>query len=362
MILCSNPKAQVDAHRKEIEAAIVGVLDSGWYILGQEVSRFEERFAAYIGVDHGIGVASGTDALTIALATCGVGLEDEVITVSHTAVATAAAIALVGAKPIFVDIKPDTFLMDTSQIEAAITPCTKAIVPVHIYGQAVEMDEILRIARAHGLRVVEDCAQAHGATYRGRRVGTFGDASCFSFYPTKNLGAIGDGGIVVTDDADLAEQLRHGREYGWVDRYVSHFRGWNSRLDEMQAAILSAKIGHLDADNDRRRGIASYYDEGLAGTDLVLPARATEAEHVFHLYVARSKRRDELLQHLREGEVGAAIHYPVPVHRQPAYRSSEAADLPETERATEEIISLPVYPELADDQVEQVVCRIRAFS
>ena len=361
MILCSNPKAQYDAHREEIDTAVAQVLESGWYILGEQVRRFEEHFAAYIGVGHGIGVASGTDALMLALVGCGIGPGDEVITVSHTAVATVAAIALTGAAPVFVDIEPDTYVMDTGSLEAAVRERTKAIVPVHLYGQSVDMDPLLKIARSHNLKVIEDCAQAHGATYKNARVGSLGDLSCFSFYPTKNLGAMGDGGIILTDDAGLAERLRYAREYGWVERYISHFRGWNSRLDELQAAILSTKLNHLDEDNAKRKQIAARYIEGLSELGLRHPLMGGRGDHVFHLYVLRCQERDDLLEHLRKNDVGAAIHYPVPVHLQPAYKGSPRALLRETELAAQEVLSLPIYPELSDGQIASIVGAVRSF-
>ena len=256
MILCSNPKAQYQAHKEEIDSAIQRVLDKGWYILGDETKAFESEFAAYIGVDHGIGVGSGTEALHIALAACGIGLGDEVITVSHTAVATVAAIELAGATPVLVDIDPDYYTLNPDKLESAISPRTKAIIPVHLYGQPADLTPILEIARQHGVLLIEDCAQAHGAMYGGRRIGAWGDIACFSFYPTKNLGALGDGGMVVTNDSALAERARLLREYGWAERYVSSIPGLNSRLDEVQAAVLSVKLRFLDADNEARALLA----------------------------------------------------------------------------------------------------------
>jgi dTDP-4-amino-4,6-dideoxygalactose transaminase len=355
VIRCGNPRAQYVAHRAAIDEAIRRVLESGRYILGAEVAAFEREFASYIGVSEAVGVGSGTEALHLALAACGIGRGDEVITVAHTAVATVAAIELTGATPVFVDIEPDYFTLDPEQLEAAVTPKTKAIVPVHIYGQPAALDVINSIARRHGLRVIEDSAQAHGATYRERKVGGWGDIACFSFYPTKNLGAIGDGGAITTNDPALAEKVRHLREYGWVERNVSSVPGWNSRLDELQAAILRVKLRFLDADNKRRRAIADLYDELLADSDLVLPKRRKDATHVFHLYVVRSNAREDLLSRLRVNGVDAAIHYPVPVHLQPAYRSRLSANnLTNTEYIAGEIVSLPIYPELADAEVERI--------
>lgn len=363
MILCANPGAQYQAHKAEIDAAVDRVLARGWYILGEETRAFEAEFAAFIGVREAVGVGSGTDAVQLALAACEIGAGDEVITVSHTAVATVAAIEMAGATPVLVDIEPDYFTIDPAQIEAAITPRTRAIIPVHIYGQPANLDPILDLASRHKLRVIEDCAQAHGATYRGKRAGAHGDIACFSFYPTKNLGAIGDGGMVVTDQLALAERARLLREYGWAERYVSHIPGRNSRLDELQAAILRVKLRQLDDDNQKRAQIAEKYSEGLSDCGLSLPAIREEATHVFHLYVVRAPERDELQAFLTSRDVNTLIHYPVPVHLQPAYVNIArgAKGLSETETAAREILSLPMYPELADQDVEQVIESIRSF-
>jgi dTDP-4-amino-4,6-dideoxygalactose transaminase len=283
--------------------------------------------------------------------------------VAHTAVATVSAIESVGATPVLVDIASDSYTLDPSRLEAAITPRTKAIIPVHLYGQPADLDPILEIARTHGLRVIEDCAQAHGATYKTRRVGTFGDIACFSFYPTKNLGAIGDGGAVVTNDSQLAERAVLLRQYGWADRYISSIPGGNSRLDELQAGILRVKLPHLDADNEARAHIAKAYDEGLSGIGLKLPSRRSDVRHVYHLYVVRSPRRDDLRSFLKSRQIGALVHYPLPVHLQPAYlsRLRGSDDLPETERAAREVLSLPIYPELTESQVQKVISEIRTF-
>ena len=364
MILCSNPHAQYLAHKTEIDAALRRVLDSGRYILGEEVRQFEAEFAAYIGVGHAVGVGSGTEALHLALVACGIGPGDEVITVAHTAVATVAAIELAGAVPVLVDIEPDYFTLDPAQLERAPTPRTKAIVPVHLYGQPAELEPILSFARRHGLRVIEDCAQAHGALYHGWRVGAWGHAACFSFYPTKNLGALGDGGMVVTNDLEVAERARLLREYGWAERYVSHVPGWNSRLDEIQAAVLRVKLSYLDADNAARERLAAWYDDALSATPLILPARRLEATHIFHLYVVRSTRRDELQRFLKERGIGALVHYPAPVHLQPAYRGRLPGgdSLPETERAAREVLSLPMYPELGEEEVRKVREAVKSFA
>lgn len=363
MILCANPREQYLAHQSEIDAAIAHVLEKGWYILGEEVRAFESEFAAYVGVQHGIGVGSGTDALHIALAACGIGPGDEVITVSHTAVATVAAIEMAGATPVLVDIEPDFFTLDPDRLEEAITPRTRAIIPVHLYGQPAELDRINDIAARHQLRVIEDCSQAHGAIYKGKRVGSHGDLGCFSFYPTKNLGAIGDGGLIVTNDSALAERARLLREYGWAQRYVSSAPGWNSRLDELQAAVLRVKLRYLDKDNEARARIAQRYGDALSGPEVVPPKQRSDCTHVFHLFVIRCERRDELQSFLRENDVGTLVHYPVPVHLQPAYqgRLSGEQTLKNTETASAEILSLPIYPELARAQVETVIEAVKSF-
>lgn len=361
MILCGNPQAQYLAHKSEIDTAIHTVLESGWYVLGRETEAFEREFAAYVGVNHAVGVGSGTEALHLALKACDIGASDEVITVSHTAVATVAAIELAGATPVFADIEDTYCTLDPAGLERLVTPRTRAIIPVHLYGQAVDLDPIMEVAARHGLTVIEDCAQAHGATYRGHPVGSFGALACFSFYPTKNLGAIGDGGMVVTGDATLAGKVRLLREYGWAERYVSQVPGWNSRLDELQAAVLRVKLRYLDADNAARRRIAGAYSAALAGCGLHLPATRPGSSHVFHLYVVRSAEREALRQHLQRAGIAPGIHYPVPVHKQPAYIYRYPAGLPITERVANEVLSLPIYPELKDDEVGAVIDAVLGF-
>ncbi|CAA7613546.1 dTDP-3-amino-3, 6-dideoxy-alpha-D-galactopyranose transaminase [Candidatus Terasakiella magnetica] len=361
MILFSLPGAQVRSHRAAIDEAIRRVLDGGWYVLGKEVEAFEREFADYLGTAHAIGVNSGTDALHLALKALNIGPGDQVATVSHTAVATIAAIEMAGAEPLLVDIDPIHYTIDPVKLEAAITPRTKAVVVVHLYGQAADMDAILPIARRHGLKVIEDCAQATGALYKGRRLGSLGDAGCFSFYPTKNLGAVGDGGAVVTQYDAVAQRLRSLREYGWRGDRISHVPGLNSRLDELQAAILRAKLPHLDADNERRRAIAARYDAELSSV-IGCPVQRPDSRHVFHLYVARVAGRDGLMAGLRQRGVGASIHYPLAAHQQPAYLGRLAGDetLAETERTVLEILTLPIYPELSDDEVSQVIAAVKA--
>ncbi len=361
MINCSDPRAQYEAHKAEIDKAVLDVMSGGRYILGGEVELFEKEFAAYTGVKHAVGVGSGTDALNVALRAMGIGPGDEVITVSHTAVATVAAIEMAGAAPVFVDISPSDFTMDPGRLEAAVTPRTRAVIPVHIYGQTADMPAIMKIARRRGLKVIEDCAQAHGAECGGGKAGSFGDMACFSFYPTKNLGAIGDGGMLVSNDDALAARARSVRQYGWTRRYVSDIPGINSRLDEIQAAILRVKLRYLDADNAARRRFAAAYGQGLAGTGLVLPSAVKGRKHVFHLYVVRSARRDELCAHLKEKGVGALVHYPVPVHLQPAYSRFPSSGLAETEKAAGEILSLPMYPELPEKDLQAVAAAVKEF-
>jgi dTDP-4-amino-4,6-dideoxygalactose transaminase len=360
----TDPKAAYLAQRAAIDAAIARVLAAGRYILGPEVAAFEQEFAAYVGVRHAIGVASGTDALVLSLRALGVAAEDYVATVPHTAVATVAAIELAGARPLLVDIDPATYTMDAAALARALAAPPgriAAVIPVHLYGQPADPG-ILALARRHGARVIEDCAQCHGALIDGRRAGSIGDVGAFSFYPTKNLGALGDGGIIVTDDDTLAERLRALREYGWRARYVSDIAGMNSRLDELQAAILRVKLAALDADNARRAAMAAAYDAGLAGLPLRLPARQAGTSHVFHQYVIRSAERDRLRAALTERGIGTNIHYPVPVHLQPAYRGRVAVGpggLAESERAAREVLSLPMYPQLDAAQVARVVAALR---
>jgi dTDP-4-amino-4,6-dideoxygalactose transaminase len=363
-IVPADPRASYISHRAEIDAAVGECLSSGRYILGEQVHQFEEEFARYVGVQHACGVANGTDALTIALRACSVGAGDEVITVAHTAVATVAAIELCGATPVLVDIDPLTYTMNPASFEAAISSRTKAVVPVNLYGQAADLPEIMKIARAHGLKVIEDCAQSHGATLQSRMTGSWGHIAAFSFYPTKNLGALGDGGMIVTNDNDLARRVRLLREYGWAQRYVSEIAGCNSRLDELQAAVLRVKLRHLDEDTRRRQALAKIYTSRLSVAGVNCPTVRRDAVHVYHLYVIRHSRRDELRGHLGDGRIGTAIHYPTPVHLQPAYlgRLRISGDLRETERAAQEILSLPLYPELAPVAVNHVCDRICSWA
>lgn len=363
MIPFSDLKLEYLSLKEELDAAIERVLMSGWFILGQEVRSFEEEFAAYVGAKYGIGVGSGTEALHLALAACGVGPGDEVITVSHTAVATIAAIELTGARPVFVDINPLCYTIDPSQLEDRITPATKAIVPVHLYGQVADMDPIMATAQRHGLKVVEDAAQAHGAEYGDRKAGSMGDLGCFSFYPTKNLAAYGDGGMIVTSDQAFARQVSLLRQYGWAERYVSSIRGFNSRLDELQAAVLRVKLRALDDWNEVRRKHAELYDQALDGCGVVTPAEMAYGKHCYHLYVINCDRRDELQKWLRQKGVTALVHYPVPVHLQQAYRDlgCSEGDLPIAEQCARRVLSLPVAPELSEAQITTVCDLVAEF-
>lgn len=363
-ILCLNPHAQYQRHAAAIEAAIARVLASNRYILGPECEAFEQGFAAHAGTTHGVGVANGTDALALALRGLGVGPGDEVVTVSHTALATVAAVCMTGATPVLADVDEATYTMDPASLQACIGPRTKAVVPVHVYGQMADLGAIMPIARAHGLKVLEDCAQSTGARQGGRRCGSIGDAGAFSFYPTKNLGAIGDGGMIVTGDAALGDRLTRLRQYGWDDRRISADIGVNSRLDEMQAAILAVKLAHLDDDNGRRQAIARRYAEALADLPLTLPVVRPGNEAVWHLFVIATDRRDALLAHLKADGVLAGIHYAQAAHQQPGYRPHvrlAPGGLPVTERIVDRVLSLPLYPELESAAVEHVIASVRRF-
>ena len=357
----TDPLAEYCALKTEIDQAVSTVLDGGWYILGKEVSLFEGEFAAYVGVDHAVGVASGTDAVSLALLACGIGSGDEVITVSHTAVATVAAIERIGALPVLIDINERTYGMDPLCLPEVLSERTRAIVPVHLYGLCVDMEAILGFAEANGLKVIEDCAQAHGAEYlfkgeeRWAKAGSMGHAAAFSFYPTKNLGALGDGGCVVTNDHDIAERVRLLRQYGWRDRYISDIAGWNSRLDELQAAVLRVKLAHLDEHNSLRRDIARVYGDTLSASVASIPHCPRGREHVYHQYVIRCAEREKVRGVLASKGIGTAVHYPVPVHQQPAYEDVELGrEFPVTERVCQEILSLPMFPYLDQAQVHAV--------
>jgi len=354
-----NPGANVLRHRAAIFKAVEGVIDSGYYILGGACRAFETAFAAYHGETACVGVASGTDAIELILRALGIGVGDRVATVANTAVATVAAIGRAGAVPRFADIDPSTYDMCPESLAQLLERDAgiKAVVIVHLFGHPASMDKLSLIAKAHGVPVIEDCAQAHGAQIAGRKVGTIGVAGAFSFYPTKNLGALGDGGAIITVDRQLAETIRILRQYGWRERYVSDVRGVNSRLDELQAAILLAKLPYLESENERRRKIASIYRQGLNSLDgIILPGEQTGVQHVYHQFVLLVRNRSEIVRKLSDAGIGTAIHYPVAIHRQPAYRDVPLiVQLPETERLNDSILSLPMYPELTDEEAERVI-------
>jgi len=337
---------------EELTQAVQRVLKSGWFILGEEVKKFEEEFSKYIGVKYGVGVNSGSDALFLALKALGIGKGDEVITVSHTFISTVDAIVRNGAKPVFVDIEPDTYCIDATKIEEAITNKTKAILPVHLYGHPADMDQIMEIAKKYNLFVIEDACQAHGAEYKGKKVGSIGDLGCFSFYPIKNLGAYGDGGMIVTNNEEIAEKLKMLRNYGQSEKYHHDFVGVNSRLDEIQAAILRVKLKHLDEWNERRRKVAKLYNELLEDSEIVTPIEKEYAKHVYHLYVVRCKDRDVLQQQLLKNGIQTQIHYPIPIHKQKAYLNlGFNFYLSVTEEICNEILSLPMHPWLNNEEV-----------
>jgi dTDP-4-amino-4,6-dideoxygalactose transaminase len=343
--------------RGEINLAIQEVIDRGAFAGGAFVDRFEEDFAAYCDRRHAIGVGSGTEALWLTLLALGVELGDEVITVPSTFMATAEAISFCGARPVFVDIDERTYTMDPGGLKKAVTPRTKAIIPVHLFGQPADMDPILQIAREHGLFVIEDAAQAHGAEYKGRKAGTLGDAGCFSFYPGKNLGAFGEAGAVVTNDAGLQEKIRTLRDHGQVRKYHHTMVGWNCRMDGIQAAVLQIKLRHLDRGNQLRRAHAVQYDRALGGVEeIVTPAKAPWVKHAYHIYSIRVQKRSEVMRYLTEKGIGCGIHYPIPIHMQEAYRTlgHTRGAFPVAERCADEFVSLPMYPELTSTQVEMV--------
>lgn len=360
-------KKQYASIKDEIDAATRRVYEGGWFILGPETEAFEKEFAEYISVEHAVGVNSGTDALHLAIRALGIGKGDEVITVPNTAVATVAAIEMAGATPVLCDVRQDSMTMDADSFASVITSKTRAVIPVHLFGQSAELDAIIGIARQYGLAVIEDCAQAHGAMYQGQRVGSFGDAACFSFYPTKNLGAYGDGGAILTNNAQLADKIKLLRQYGWRARYESEISGVNTRLDELQAALLRVKLKHLPDWTQARRERAGLYTELLPNKRVHPPVEMTYGTHVYHLYVvqcdeAAGASRDYLAAFLKEREIGTAIQYPTPIHLQLAYQSlAPEGSLPVAEKLAREILSLPLYPELPLDDVRTVADALREF-
>jgi len=368
MLLPADPKASYLAQKEAINQTVREVMDSGWYIMGPRVKSFEEHFADYLGARHCVGVASGSDAVQLALRACGVQPGDGVVTVSHTAVATVSAIDWIGARPILVDVDPETYTMSAEFLERTLrsgkADRVRAIVAVHLYGHPADMEPLTQIAKAHGLALVEDCAQAHGAMIAGRKVGSIGDCGAFSFYPTKNLGAFGDGGAVVTSDSATAQKLRLLQQYGWRERYISDEPGYNSRLDELQAAILDCKLGVLESGNERRRVFAQRYTEALAGLPVETPVERPDCRHVYHQYVIRLADRDGLLKHLEARAIKTAILYPVPIHLQRGYQERVTigeGGMSVTERIANQILCLPIYPELSDESVEMVIKAIQAF-
>jgi dTDP-4-amino-4,6-dideoxygalactose transaminase len=355
--------AQMRPLRKEIEAALGRTLDNCSFCLGPDVVQFEKDFARFCGAQHCVAFNSGTSALHVALLLLRVGPGDEVITTPTTFVATSWAISYAGAKPVYVDVEDATFNLDPKLVERAITPRTKAILPVHLYGHPVDLDPLLELGRKHNLPLVEDAAQAHAATYRGRMIGTFGVMSCFSFYPGKNLGAYGEGGALVTNDAALAARARSLREHGSTQRYYHDEIGYNYRMEGFQGAVLGVKLKHLDAWTRERRRVALRYHELLAGTPLQLPIEAPYAQSAWHLYVVRHPQRDALKQYLEANRVGCALHYPLPLHLQKAYAhlGYKAGDFPVAEKAARECLSLPIYPELTDAQIQRVAEVVNGF-
>jgi len=356
-------KRQYRAIKSEIDDAIKRVVDTAAFVLGKEVELFESEFAQYLNSDYAVGLNSGTDALHLALVAAGIKPGDEVITAANTFIATAEAISLAGAKPVLIDIDLKNYNLGLESIEKAITEKTKVILPVHFYGQPVNMEKLTEIARKHNLLIIEDACQAHGATYKGKKVGSFGLAGCFSFYPAKNLAAFGDGGAIVTNNKDLAEKVKILRDHGQTKKYFHTLKGFNSRLDSLQAAILRVKLKYLDQWNEARNKWARIYNELLKETSLVIPEIEESSHHVFHLYVVRCKRRNELQSSLKENGIGTAIHYPIPIHLTEAYQDlgRKEGDFPQTEKAAREILSLPMFPELKKEEVEYVVKKIKEF-
>lgn len=356
-------KRQYKVLKHEINPVIKRVLENTQYILGNEITQFEKEFADFCEVKYCVGVDSGTSALELSLKALGIGKGDEVITTSNTFIATAFAISLTGAKPVFVEVDPQTYNIDPEKIPEKITSRTKAIIPVHLYGQPAEMDEVVRIAKENDLHIVEDACQAHGAEYKGQKAGSFGDAGCFSFYPSKNLGAFGDGGAVVTNNKELADQIKMLRNYGQREKYHHQMLGYNKRLDTLQAAILRVKLKHLEVWNQKRRENAALYTKLLSDTKLVTPYVPDHVKPVYHLYVIRSAQRNKLQNHLKNNNVSTGIHYPVPIHLQEAYSSLgiEQGSFPITEQYANEVLSLPMYPELTEEQINFVVRQVKKF-
>jgi dTDP-4-amino-4,6-dideoxygalactose transaminase len=361
MITFVDLRTEYESLKDELTPVIRNVFEKANFILGDNVKSFEQEFASYINSRFAVGVASGTEALQLALTAYDIGEGHEVITVPNTAVPTALAISSAGAKVVFVDVDPVTLTMDPGKLESAITSATRAIIPVHLFGQTADMDPILEIARRHQLRVIEDACQAHGAEYKGMKAGSMGDAGCFSFYPTKNLGAYGDGGLVITNDETLHQQLHLLRNLGQTDRYNHKIKGYNSRLDEMQAALLRVKLKHLDHWNNQRRALAALYEQELRRSPIGIPQEVSYSKHVYHLYVVRTPERDLLKSFLDQRNIQTLIHYPVPIHLQEAYRDLglKMGSFPESERVAQKILSLPMHPYLKEEsiiKISQTIC------
>jgi len=361
MIPFLDLKAQHASIRPELDAAIDRVFESSQFVLGREVEQFEQEFASFCGVRHAAGVNTGTSALHLAMLAAGIGAGDEVITVPFTFVATVAAVRYTGATPVFVDVDPQSLTMDAEQIERAITSRTKAILPVHLYGQMANMDRIMAIARRHGLLVIEDACQAHGAEFRGRRAGSIGDLGCFSFYPGKNLGACGEGGLVSTGNEEYARRVRMLRDWGQSKKYCHELRGYNFRLEGLQGAILRVKLRHLEDWTEARRVRAARYAGALEGADVIAPIESPDTRHVYHVYAVRTANRSALQQSLERDGIQTNIHYPIPVHLQPAHADLgwREGDFPVSERAAREVLSLPMYPELPLEAVDRVADAVR---
>jgi dTDP-4-amino-4,6-dideoxygalactose transaminase len=362
MILCANPSAQFAPYQAEIEDAVLSVIRGKSFILGKEVEALEKDFSSYIGTSNSVGVANGTDAIELALRALDIGSGDEVITVSHTAVATVAAIEASGAQAVLVDVDALTYTLNPLQLSEAYSQKTKAVIVVHLYGHSADLDAILEFCNVHKLFLIEDVSQAHGAKYKGARLGSIGHIGCFSCYPTKNLGAIGDAGLITTNNPNLAKKLCMLREYGWNNR-LSEYAGRNSRLDELQAAILRIKLKHLDRDNKKRLDIAKFYLQELANIPLQLPKINLNVDHVFHLFVVQSDVRSLIIEYLKKNSIQAGIHYPVPIHLQPYYKDNikTVSDMQITENVANNILSLPIYPQLENHKTEKIVRTIKKF-
>jgi len=357
-------KQEYQSIKDEVNVSLQQVMDSCRFVLGESVNSFEKEFASFCGTKYAVGVANGTDALRLVLLACGIEKGDEVITVPNTFIATTEAISQTGAKIVFVDINSSTYNIDVSRIEGAINEKTKAIVPVHLFGEPADMNPIMKIAREYNLKVIEDACQAHGAEYKGKKAGSIGDAGCFSFYPSKNLGAFGDGGMVVSNGNEIAQKIKMLRDHGQIKKYEHLVEGYNSRLDEMQAAILRVKLKRLDEWNELRRKNASIYNDLLEDVDeVVMPLEAEYAKHVYHLYVIRTHRRDELQDWLKSKGIGTGLHYPIPLHLQRVYEylGYKEGDFPVAEECAKQILSLPMFPELTQEEIEKVVTEIKRF-